>query len=720
MIYVVGQAPPSTLYQFGTFEQFLKWEAPLSWWELDVETIAADHWKDKKLCTVQFGHGDTQWVIEPFRLTPEQQKQLIAIFLQHHKLKLIHNAYFELVILLMYGIRMSNVYCTMLGEKILNTGDPLAGNSLADISERRLCIIMDKTEQTTFGQGPLTENQVVYAAVDVTHLRKIMIMQIMELKDLDLDWVAALEMDAVLSYAQITANGIGINVEKWLDNVSLAQPLVDKAKAELDEWLVKEPFEQYARLSGHISDKDRIHINWNSHQQKSALMTKVIPELPGTTKAILNKWCRENKEHPGWKAVMMAKDGDLSAFEHVLVNNFRGWLIDNGWLTPAGVSTINWNSRDQVLPLFQLVMPELAGLSTDDLAEFPHQISDSLSDYKDSLKLITSYGEDFLSKFVESDGQVRTSINQILETGRISTRQPNMQQIPAKETVGTRYRNCFICPPGWKFVDTDYASQELVVIAFLSKDPVWLKALENGEDLHSVCAALVFGDVWREGALDNCAFYAKREDGTVNHGKCKCPKHKSLRDRIKPINFGLAYGMSEYKLARTLKIPVAEAKALIVRYFNVFPRIGALLDYFGQFAVRNGYIMTVAPFYRKRWFPKWRFYRGAINFHLRKIKFNKTLGEIERAGKNTPIQGSSADIAKLSICMLRWYIEDNNLWDQVKLSQQVHDQNTTIAREEIAEWWAGEQHRIMVEAGRVVVTNGLLGAETNISEVWTK
>lgn len=108
-----------------------------------------------------------------------------------------------------------------------------------------------------------------------------------------------------------------------------------------------------------------------------------------------------------------------------------------------------------------------------------------------------------------------------------------MQQIPANDDVGNKYRNCFVPDsPAWVFVDSDYSSQELCVIASLSGDPVWLKALELGQDLHSVCAELVYGKEWKDAADADCAYY---------HGgkqKCKCKKHKSLRTAVKTINFG--------------------------------------------------------------------------------------------------------------------------------------------------------------------------------------
>lgn len=295
-----------------------------------------------------------------------------------------------------------------------------------------------------------------------------------------------------------------------------------------------------------------------------------------------------------------------------------------------------------------------------------------------------------------------------------------MQNIPAKESVGTRYRNAFVCKPGWKYVDSDFSSQELVIIAYMSNDPVWNEALRLGQDLHSVCAELVYpNNGWKNSAQADCDYY-KTIDSKVAKAKCSCKSHKNMRNAVKSINFGLAYGMSEYKLSGTLNIEVKEARKLIDDYFKTFPSIGGTLNYLGNFGVRNGYIQTIAPFFRKRWFPYWKYSRSKIDVHVSKVQYDPTLGSIERASKNMPIQGTAGDMAKLSLLMLYDFIHNNNLSDRVKLVMQVHDQNTTIAREDYAEEWKTHMDRIMRAAAAFIIPNGLLGAETTISPFWTK
>lgn len=363
---------------------------------------------------------------------------------------------------------------------------------------------------------------------------------------------------------------------------------------------------------------------------------------------------------------------------------------------------IKWTSPKQVLAVFRKLIPDLENVNGKDMykyrREFP--LIDRYIQYKEKKKLSTSYGEAFF-KFVASDGKIHTNFNQILDTGRVSSSKPNMQQIPADN----KFRNCFIAPKDWCFVSSDYSSQELNVIAFGSKDPVWLDALTKGQDLHSVCADLVYGEQWKDAAEADCRYFRDKS-------KCNCKGHKSLRTNVKTVNFGLAYGMGPSKLADTLSINLKDAEMLIEEYFKAFPAIGAFLDKLGNYGKRFGYIKTFPPFNRKRWFPAWY---PSINKNKSSIK---ELSSIERASKNTPIQGCSADMTKLALIKIRAFIRHNDV--PVKMVMTVHDQIDTICSIDYADTWVVKMTELMEKAALEVVTNGLLKSDTNISKSWEK
>lgn len=394
---------------------------------------------------------------------------------------------------------------------------------------------------------------------------------------------------------------------------------------------------------------------------------------------------------------------DREVIEHPKLSPHYHVPVQQDMFLPAEehrVTNIKWSSPAQMLKLFQYLVPTLEDVNGKNIYKYryKHPIIKSYIRYKELSKLANAYGNNFF-KYVNCDGKVHTNFSQILDTGRVSSSEPNMQQIPADN----KYRNCFICPEGWLFVSSDYSSQELNVIAFGSKDPVFLEALEKGQDLHSVCADLVFQDAWTDAAEDDCAYMR-------NKSKCSCPKHKEMRTKVKTINFGLAYGMGPHKLSDTLGISVKEASELIDKYFSAFPNIKKFLEMLGRFGKMNGYIRTFKPFKRKRFFDYW----DGPNTPM------KELGMIERASKNTPIQGASADMTKLALIKIHNYIQDNDLSDRVKIIMTVHDQIDTICKENMAEEWKDRMTELMEDAALTIVTNGLLKADTNISKTWEK
>ena len=400
----------------------------------------------------------------------------------------------------------------------------------------------------------------------------------------------------------------------------------------------------------------------------------------------------------------LSKQLDTSLLSYPEFNHYKAKKQLDLFLAEEEIkdSTVNWDSPSQVLKIFQTLFPKIEDVNGKKLApyRYKHPLIDEYIKYKEKSKLASAFGTNFNS-YISCDGKVHTNFQQILDTGRVSSSEPNMQQIPATN----EYRNCFVAPHGWVFVSSDYSSQELNVIAYGSGDPVFLKSLRNNEDLHSVCAELVFGPVWKNAAEDGCTYYQYTQ-------KCDCKEHKKLRTQVKTINFGLAYGMGPKKLSETINCSMTEAKDLIDKYFKAFPAIKRFLEDQGEFGKRYGFVTTFFPFYRKRWFDTWtpKMYGDRDSF--------MELGSIERASKNTPIQGSSADMTKLALVYLYKRIKKHNY--PVKIVMTVHDQIDTICPEYFAEEWKIYMTEEMENAANKIIRNGLLKAETSITKVWSK
>lgn len=743
MIHTIGTVPESNRYQPGTLEQFLAWISSLREYQLDIETTVTEFWCDKKMITIQFGDiwGKDQWVIHWLSLTEPEKSQVRKVLHDKSKTKLIHYALFEYVVLRFHGIRLDNIYCTHLGEQVIYGGQGMGKNglpvgwySLAGMTMRYLCIDLDKSQQMTFNDNdPLTEDQVVYAADDVKPIGAIRRMQIDKLKiqlsGAPLEMTAALEMEALLSYGDMVYEGMELDTNAWLANLDLVEPVIASAEAACYELMQSDPkLHDKAVELGYINLNDAIEFSWSSPQQVLKLLRILDPSLEGTSQAYLKGLLRREPLHPFQNQLQQLIDKDYQPLGQFVYDFHRDEMIEAGLIRPAGDTQINWNSVPQVLPLLKAIVPRMKSMDEENMNRFPHPIGEKISEYKDTLKLRTTYGEEFINKHLEPDGKIRTTINQVVTTGRASSRNPNMQNIPAKEEVGNRYRNCFIAPMGWSYVSGDYTGQELCIIAYLSGDEVWTTTLQAGQDLHSVCAEMVWPEKWKKVAEPTCEYYFAHVDKDTgvaypdnSRRKCSCKKHKPMRYDTKSLDFGLAYGMTEFKLAADAKISVPAAKQIMKDYFTTFAKIGRLLDYFGSFGVKHGYIQTIWPFYRKRWFPEWKTVplvdRSA---HLGGISHHWKLGEIERASKNMPIQGTAGDMAKISIILIRWYLDEHNLNGVVKQVMQVHDQDDTITRDDFKDDWALKLRDIMEEAALFLIPNGLVKADVQITPSWSK
>jgi len=269
----------------------------------------------------------------------------------------------------------------------------------------------------------------------------------------------------------------------------------------------------------------------------------------------------------------------------------------------------------------------------------------------------------------------------------------NINQIPSHGELATKIRASFEAPEGYKIVGGDYSGMELRIIAEFSKDPTWISVFNRGGDLHSELCAMTFG--------------IPIED--VKKPFPPKPEFK-YRDVQKTVDFGLSYGMSEFKLADTIQIDVKEAKKLISKFFSIVPQVEKFLTTIGNLGKTRGYIKTSKPFSRMRWFQQWQ---TAIETGDLKI-----LGEIERASKNSPIQGSNADIVKLAMINIQKIIDENNY--PVEIIMQVYDELVCLVKEEFAEEWKPILEQEMITAAQIVIKSIPVEVDCKISTCWKK
>ena len=261
-------------------------------------------------------------------------------------------------------------------------------------------------------------------------------------------------------------------------------------------------------------------------------------------------------------------------------------------------------------------------------------IIDKIIEYRQIVKLNSTYVEGLLSIINPIDGRIHSSFNQtITTTGRISSTEPNLQNIPVKLEMGRNIRKVFISDKGCKLVDADYSQVELRVLAHMSQDETMIDAFKHNEDIHTKTASQVFNV-----SMDEVT--------------------SKQRSDAKAVNFGIVYGKSDFGLSEDLNIPVKQAKEYIENYFNKYNKIKEFMDNIIDDASSNGYVTTILN--RRRYIPEIK----SSNFMLRNAG--------KRAAMNAPIQGSAADIIKIAMINVYKKLEENNL--KSKLTLQVHDE----------------------------------------------
>jgi DNA polymerase-1 len=266
-------------------------------------------------------------------------------------------------------------------------------------------------------------------------------------------------------------------------------------------------------------------------------------------------------------------------------------------------------------------------------------------EYRSLSKLKSTYTEKLPLQVNHNTGRVHTSYHQaITTTGRLSSSNPNLQNIPVRTEEGRKIRSAFIASPGYKIAAFDYSQIELRILAHLSKDAGLLHAFSAGDDIHRSTASMVFG--------------VKLAEVTAEQ-----------RRRAKAINFGLMYGMSAFGLARQLSVSQKEAEEHMKEYFNCFPGVKAFMESIRQQALEQGYVETL--FGRRLYLPDLQ----AKNMARRKAA--------ERAAVNAPMQGTNADIIKRAMINLQKWINENNL--EIKMIMQVHDELVFEIKEALIE-----------------------------------
>lgn len=303
-----------------------------------------------------------------------------------------------------------------------------------------------------------------------------------------------------------------------------------------------------------------------------------------------------------------------------------------------------------------------------------HPIVEEILEFRQLTKLKSTYADGLL-KVIDADGRIRTSFqNMVTATGRLSSTEPNLQNIPVRTELGSEIRKMFIPSPGNVLVDADYSQIELRVLAHIADDHTMQAAFQSGEDFHTVTASQVFG--------------VPVSDVTP-----------LMRRNAKAVNFGIVYGISKWSLSEDLGVSVWEAEEYINSYLRRFSGVQTYMHDIVESAKQHGYVTTL--YGRKRYLPELK----NKNFNIRAMG--------ERIALNTPVQGTAADIIKLAMLRVAESLREHRL--RARLVLQVHDELIVECPEEERDTVMGIVRQEMEQAAELAVP---LTAEAKSGMSW--
>ena len=489
----------------------------------------------------------------------------------------------------------------------------------------------------------------------------------------------------------------GIQGEGFVFDTQLAAYLLDPTAGSYElsklsmQYLKKELEESRAwrdeEAFGALSDQVKAQTQWyEDNAFIEALYQKLAPQLDelGLTKLLQEMeipLCAvlANMERRG----VLVDKGALSRFGEMLT----GRIVDTqkAIYEQAGEEFNILSPKQLGHILFEkLGLPPVkktkTGYSTNaevlEKLQYQHPIVSLVLEYRQLTKLNSTYVEG-LSKVIADDGRIHTSFqNTVTATGRLSSTEPNLQNIPVRTALGAEMRTMFGARPGWVLVDADYSQIELRLLAHMSGDEAMIQAFRDGVDIHTVTASQVFG------------VSPDRVTG-------------DMRRAAKAVNFGIVYGISPFSLSQDIHVSVAQAKSYMEKYFEHYAGVRAYMDGVVEQGKSQGYVSTL--YGRRRWLPELK----SSNFNTRSFG--------ERVALNMPIQGTAADIIKLAMIRVEHRLAQEGL--QAQLVLQVHDELIVECPQAEADTVARLLTQEMEGVAQLAVP---LTAEAKVGQTWAQ
>jgi DNA polymerase-1 len=664
--YTLEGIPQGTVKELATFMEasfFLS---------VDIETTGlCPHTSD--IIMLQLGNEQEQFIID-CRCT-ELPNAVYAALESEDVLKVGANLKFEYKMFLgNWGIRLQNFEDVILQEMILLCGKQKSGFSLQKLTEKYLDRQMYKDvrlEFTTIGTQPFKHRHVKYGRDDILYPIKINELQKELIEKDQLKVVSRLENKYSKCVSEMEFHGIFYDQKRWLELYRENLKKFRETEKALDTYVIENNLYPFIGSLDLFTNERTCVIEWSSQQQ-------VVPLF----------------KYLGVPTRIIDKDKTLEAAEKF------GMDID---IYKDSIGKVEIEKYAKKYPLVHLYL-----------------------EYKKYQKAVTTYGEEWVHKYTNlKTNRVHTNMWQILSTGRSSSSNPNIQQIPSYKSpdrpTSEAHRTCFIAPEGSKLIVRDYSGQELRILADLSGEESMIEEFVHGSgDLHSLTASKVYSKIRKEHVP------VSKKTGENIH----------LRHVGKTLNFAISYGASAYKISKGLGISKEEGQEIIDSFFESFPGLDKFFKKGHKFVLKNGYILIDRITGRRSYyeyfedFVEKEHYLKAVKREDRergtKTKISKRFwseffsakGEMERNSQNYRIQGLAASMTKAAMVMLYDELLKKDLLDEVKMILVLHDEIVLEATDKHSEYADKLLSECMVNAGRIFCPNVPMKTDGGISQVW--
>ncbi len=550
-----------------------------------------------KIVMFQIGTVERQYVIDH---RYHSIGKLTEVLVNPDTIKVGHNLKFEyLHIFHNYGIRINNLFDTQVAEMILTCGIKDAEVSLKACINKYLKKEVDKNVRLEFlkiRDKPFTYQQLVYGAEDIITPLKIREIQLQLIQEWQLQNTVDLEMKFTEVLGDIEYKGMHFNKDAWMTIYNSNLPKYEEAKKVLNKFV-----EQYYYGSKFVSKQldffttPGCSIMWSSSKQVVDFF-KYLEACPQE----------------------MVKD---SKGKKKLAYSVNAKLL---------MSSLNDLNKNQ-----------------------PEHVKKFIKDYvkyKEVEQSVTTFGEEFLKYVNPITKRVHSNYWQIIATGRMSSKNPNLQNIPSEE----RYRQCFCAPEGYNIINADYSGQETVVLANVSKEPNIGKLIIEGGDMHSFVASHISGKPY----VDFMEMLRKKDTKEAFNDYDK--KLGNYRQTAKAAGFAINYGGTGYTIAKNLGVSEEEGDKVYEAYFKAFPKLKDYFAYVKNITLRRGYVLVDEITHRKS------FFKPPYN--------SKEKHAVEKKALNFPIQGTSGSMTKYAGILFRRWVLKNNLEQEVFITNLVHDE----------------------------------------------